>query len=173
MRVAPTSLTEADPDPLVQAIVARRGGKFIELDKALLVSPPFAKGWNAFIGAVRTELEVEPRLRELAMLTVAILNGADYEFVQHSPPFLAAGGSQAQLDALKAMGEGAVESPLFDGVDRAVLVLTIQMTLQVEVDQQVIDRLKVLLPSERDLVELVGVVAAYNMVSRFLVALEV
>jgi len=173
MRVAPTSLTEADPDPLVQAIVARRGGKFIDLDKALLVSPPFAKGWNAFIGAVRTELQVEPRLRELAMLTVAILNGADYEFVQHSPPFLAAGGSQAQLGALKAMGEGAVESPLFDGVDRAVLVLTIQMTLQVEVDQKVIDRLKELLPSERDLVELVGVVAAYNMVSRFLVALEV
>ena len=173
MRVAPTTLTEADPDPLVQAIVARRGGKFIDLDKALLVSPPFARGWNAFIGAVRSELEVEPRLRELAMLTVAILNGADYEFVQHSPPFLAAGGTQAQLDALKAMGEGAVESPLFDGLDRAVLVLTIQMTLQVEVDQRVIDRLKELLPSERDLVELVGVVAAYNMVSRFLVALEV
>ncbi len=54
MRVAPTRLTEADPDPVVQAIVARRGGKFIELDKALLVSPPFARGWNAFIGAVRS-----------------------------------------------------------------------------------------------------------------------
>lgn len=173
MRVAPTSLTEADPDPLVQAIVARRGGKFIELDRALLVSPPFARGWNAFIGAVRSELTLEPRLRELAMLAVAVLNGADYEFEQHSPPFLAAGGTQAQLDALKALGAGAVGSPAFDGAEKAALELVVQMTRDVTVSAAAFAAAKAALPDERAVVELVGVCAAYNMVSRFLVALEV
>lgn len=173
MRVAPTRLTEADPDPVVQAIVARRGGKFIELDKALLVSPPFARGWNAFIGAVRSDLVLSPRLRELAMCVVAVLNGADYEFEQHSAPFLTAGGSQDQLDALKALGAAAAASPYFDGAERATLVLAIEMTRDVQVSNAAFAAAKAAVPDERALVELVGVIAAYNMVSRFLVALEI
>src|SRR6188768_2195482 len=63
---------------LLDAIRKRRGGKFINLDLALLWSEPLARGWNAHLGAVRREFEIDPRLKELAICTVARLTGADY-----------------------------------------------------------------------------------------------
>jgi alkylhydroperoxidase family enzyme len=86
-----------EPADLVDAIRARRGGRLLNLDRMLLYSPPLAAGWNAHLRAVRTQLELDPKLRELAICAVAALNGADYEFVHHAPEFLAAGGSEHQL----------------------------------------------------------------------------
>ena len=71
-----------EPADVVSAVRARRGGKLISLDRMLLHSPPLAAGWNTFLGAVRTGLLVDPKLRELAMCVVAVLNGAEYEFTQ-------------------------------------------------------------------------------------------
>ncbi len=101
MRI-PDWTPEAKPQPaeLVNAILARRGGQLINLDKALLWSEPLARGWNTYLKAVRTELPTSPRLRELAICTVALLTGALYEYHHHAPDFLAAGGTQAELDAL-------------------------------------------------------------------------
>ena len=82
----------AEPADLVAAIRARRGGHLLNLDRMLLRSPPLARGWNAYLRAVRSELTLAPRLAELAMCVVAVLNGADYEFGQHAPLFVKAGG---------------------------------------------------------------------------------
>ena len=41
---------------LIDAILARRGGKFLNLDKALLWSEPVAVGWNVYLRNVRTGL---------------------------------------------------------------------------------------------------------------------
>ena len=54
----------------------------------LLHSPALAQGWNTYLGAVRTGLSLSPRLKELAMCVVAVINGADYEFVHHAPRFV-------------------------------------------------------------------------------------
>ncbi|NCZ59114.1 MAG: carboxymuconolactone decarboxylase family protein, partial [Betaproteobacteria bacterium] len=75
----------AEPAAVVDAIRKRRGGDLLHLDRMLLHSPPFAQGWNLFLGAVRNDLSLSPKLRELAMCAVAVLNRADYEFVQHAP----------------------------------------------------------------------------------------
>ncbi|MFZ9525894.1 MAG: carboxymuconolactone decarboxylase family protein, partial [Burkholderiaceae bacterium] len=80
-----------EPADVVDAIRKRRGGELLHLDRMLLHSPAFARGWNVFLGAVRTELSLSPKLRELSMCTVAVLNGAEYEFVQHAPLFIKAG----------------------------------------------------------------------------------
>ena len=64
------------PEELVQAILARRGGTFLNLDKALLWSEPIARGWNVYLKAVRTELPTSRKLRELGICTVALLTGA-------------------------------------------------------------------------------------------------
>ena len=76
----------ADPEvqALIERIKARRGGALLDLDKALLNAPTIADGWNAFLGAVRTRCVLKGRWRELAILQVAVLNGADYEFNQHA-----------------------------------------------------------------------------------------
>lgn len=161
-----------EPAPLVEAIRARRGGRLLHLDRMLLHSPPLAQGWNAFLKAVRTELALDPRLRELAMCAVASLNGANYEFHHHAPEFLRAGGTASQVRALERPESALAREDLFDPVALAVLRLTIEMTRQVEVGDAtfaaVLDAL-----GERGTVELAGVIAVYNMVSRFLVALAV
>src|SRR5690606_30107179 len=81
----PADLTE--PRAIVAAVRARRGGTLLNLDRMLLHSPEMAAGWNAYLGAIRTQLLLSPKLRELAMCVVAVLNRADYEFGHHAPEF--------------------------------------------------------------------------------------
>ncbi len=161
------------PGDVVAAIQKRRGGHLLNLDRMLLNSPAYAVGWNAFMGAVRTGLSLDARLRELAICAVAVLNRADYELVQHAPEFLAAGGTQAQLDALQDFDAALADTGLFSDVERAALDLTRQMTCNIQVSNVCFDTLKQVLPVVQQQVELAGVIAAYNMVSRFLEALQV
>jgi alkylhydroperoxidase family enzyme len=171
VRIRPAPYTEADPNPVVQAVLARRGGQFIELDKALLHSLPFTEGWNAFIGKVRTGLKLPGLYRELAMCAVAGLNGADYELEQHGPVYLKEGGSPERLAALGRLKAGI--EPVFTPEETALLKLTVEMTRDVEVSDAAFEAARAVLGHDQELVEFVGVVAAYNMVARFLVALKV
>jgi len=166
-----------EPRALVDAIRARRGGTLLHLDRMLLHSPPLAAGWNGYLRAVRTELELPAALRELAICAVAVLNGAEYEFVQHAPEYLKAGGSAADLDALRGLaavdGATSVSGSAFEPAARAVIDLAVAMTRRVAVDTATTDAARAALGSDRQLVELVAVIATYNMVSRFLVALHI
>ncbi|MBU3631170.1 carboxymuconolactone decarboxylase family protein [Polynucleobacter sp. AP-Melu-500A-A1] len=162
----------AEPAELVAAIRKRRGGDFINLDRMLLHSVPIAEGWNHFIGAIRNNLSLDPKLRELAMCGVAVLNGAEYEFFHHAPPFKKAGGTEEQVQALRLIGQTSFLRSLFTQLENDAVDLTYQMTRNVQVDPQLMGRLQKELGST-DTVELVTVVAAYNMVSRFLIALDV
>jgi len=163
----------AEPQVLVQSIRARRGGQLLHLDRMLLHSPAFAEGWNAFLRQVRTALELSPRLRELAICTVAVLNRAEYEFHHHSPELLKAGGSPEQVTALRDPESARRDTRLFDDAERAVLAFTIEMTRDVHVRRDTFDAAQAALPNDQQLVELTGVIAAYNMVSRFLAVLEI
>jgi len=158
-----------EPADLVAAIRERRGGALLHLDRMLLHSPPLARGWNVFLGAVRTELSLDAKLRELAMCTVAVLNGADYEFAQHAPLLAEAGASAAQIAALQRPDQAVGDATLFAAPERAALALILAMTREVKVADQVMEDLRAHL-SDREVVELCAVTAVYNMVSRFLVA---
>ncbi len=167
-------LTDAQvgPPELVAAIRQRRGGDLIDLDRLLLHSPPFALGWNEFMGRVRTALSVPPLLKELAMCGVAALNGADFEMHHHAPLYLAAGATEAQLAALHRLGAepGVAADPVFDATQQAVLALVVEMTRQVQVGEATFARARAALGSDQAMFETIGVIAAYNMVSRILVA---
>lgn len=162
----------AQPAELVAAIRARRGGELLHLDRLLLYSPPLAHGWNGFMKAVRTELTLDARLREIAICVVAMLNGAEYEFHHHAPELLRAGGTQRQVDALRDPAQAAAMSGLFSAAERAVLQFAIESTRDVAVSDSAFDAVRSAL-GPRPTVELVAVIGAYNMVSRFLVALGV
>jgi alkylhydroperoxidase family enzyme len=161
-----------EPADLVAAIRQRRGGQFINLDRMLLHSAPFATGWNAFLGEVRNGLGLDPKLRELGMCGVAILNRAEYEFIHHAPVFLSSGGTEGQVKAMRQIGSGPMPAGLFSSLEEDAIELTVQMTRSIEVDPALMKRLQSSLGNSQ-LVELVGVIATYNMVSRFLVALQV
>jgi alkylhydroperoxidase family enzyme len=171
-----TPTLKAQPEELVQAITQRRGGKLINLDLALLWSEPLARGWNVYLKAVRTELPTSRKLRELGICTVALLTGADYEYHHHAPDFLAAGGTQAELDALKATLADNPRAPALSTVLGAVESLVIQYAAQMTLDVKVSDEVFAALRKHFDttqIVELTSAIATYNMVARFLVALGV
>lgn len=171
-----TPSLKPQPQTLVDAILARRGGALLNLDKALLWSEPVARGWNVFLKAIRSELPTDRRLRELGICTVALLTGADYEFHHHAPDFLAAGGTQAQLDALQrhlhANPRGRTTETALDALDQLVIQYATQMTLDVKVSDSVFAALRDQLDTTQ-IVELTSAIATYNMVARLLVALQI
>ena len=162
------------PDDLVKAILERRGGEFLNLDRALLWSEPLARGWNVYLKAVRTQLGASRQLRELGICTVALITGARYEYLHHAPDYLAAGGSQASLDALHAHVQSGedVPGPPLAGDEALVVHYAAQMTRQVHIDDAVMVRMKARFDTTQ-LVEITAAIATYNMVARFLVALGV
>jgi len=171
-RIPSITDAQAGDTPLVAAIRKRRGGGLLNLDRQLLHSPAFAQGWNALLGAVRTELAVDPKLRELAMCVVAVMNAAEYEYIHHAPEFVKAGGTEEQIAAVKRMESVPIDAALFGELENATIALAMQMTRIIEVEDTTFATLQRHLGSQQT-VELVGVVAAYNMVSRFLIALGI
>lgn len=152
--------------PLVQRIEAQRG-KILNLYRMLLHSPPVAEGWLAFLTAIRQQCTLSGRIRELVILRIAVLNGADYEFRQHIPFALKEGITQAEINALRQD-----RTRDFPSVEQSVVAYTDAMTRDVHVPESVFEAVKAHF-DERELVELTATVAAYNLVSRFLEALQV
>ncbi len=153
--------------PLEARIRAARGA-ISPLYRVLLNSAPLVEGWEALLTAIRQKTSVPPGLRELVILRVAVLNGAAYEFEAHVPHARRAGVSEEKMAAVREPG---MELP-FDATERIVLRLTDAMTRDIEVPDALYRELESRFgPAE--LVELVATVAAYNMVSRFLVALRI
>ncbi len=164
------------PQELVDAILKRRGGTLLNLDKALLWSEPLARAWNVYMGAVRTGLPTSRKLRELGICTVALLTGAAYEYHHHAPDFLAAGGLESELDALKrcvaADARKDASDPALGPLEQLVVRYAAQMTVDIRVEQTVIDGLRQHLDIT-ELVELTSAIASYNMAARFLIALGI
>ncbi|MCJ1479015.1 hypothetical protein MMC13_007699 [Lambiella insularis] len=153
---------------IIARIRARRGSRGLsELDRTLLHAPPIADGWNSFLGAVRTQTSLPADLREIAICRVAVLNEAWFEWKHHAPVAREAGVSEAALEGLRTgRMEGLGER------QAAVVEYTDAMTRGVRVPEGVFERLRGVL-GERGVVEMTATVAAYNCVSRFLVALDV
>jgi alkylhydroperoxidase family enzyme len=152
---------------LTAQIIAERG-KLHNLYRMLLNSPPVAQGWLNFLTAIRQKCVLSGRVRELSILRIAVINKAPYEFDSHIPFALKEGLTQGQIDAL-----GNWEaSDLFDGKDRAVLAYTDAMTRDVHVTDAVFAPVGRYFDA-REVTELTATIAAYNLVSRFLEALEI
>jgi alkylhydroperoxidase family enzyme len=152
---------------LTTRIVAERG-KLHNLYRMLLNSPPVAQGWLAFLTAIRQQCVLAGRVRELAILRIAVINKAPYEFDSHIPFALKEGVTQAQIDALGNWQQ----SDAFDEVQRAVLAYTDAMTREVHVSDAVFAPIARHFDA-REVTELTATIGAYNLVSRFLEALEV
>lgn len=152
----------------VEARILAERGRISLLYQVLLNSPSIAGGWESMLTAVRNRTGVPADLREMIILRVAVLNEAAFEFDAHVPHALQAGFPQRKIDALRApVPEGG-----FTEDERLLLALTDRMTRDVKVPSELMDRLNARFDA-RAVVELVATVAAYNMVSRFLVALNI
>jgi alkylhydroperoxidase family enzyme len=172
LEALPESISE--PKELVAAFRSRRpDGQLNEVDRIVLHAPAFARGWNEIARAVRNDLSLDSKLRELVICAVGHLNGATYEVAKHGPEFLAAGGSPEQLEALNNIDAALENGELFDIDQRAALKLALEMTRDVIVNDETFEDARKCLGSSKKVVELVGCISMYNMVARLLVALKV
>lgn len=172
-RIPYTPADISEPAELVAAIRARRGGALLDVERMMLHSPALAAAWSGFFSHIKSNTQISARLRELVACTVGIVNGAAYQLEQHGPMFLAAGGTPAQLAALGDPDRAAMDEVHFDETERAVIRIALEMTRTVRISDETFAQARAALRTQPALVELIGVVAAYNLVSRFLVALEI
>ncbi|WP_426191362.1 carboxymuconolactone decarboxylase family protein [Massilia sp. DWR3-1-1] len=152
----------------IEARIMAQRGRVSLLYQVLLNSAAIVSGWESMLSAVRLQTGVPGPLRELIILRVAVLNDAPFEYEAHAPIALREGVSAQKIAALSAVAI----AELFDPEEALVLALTDAMTRDVAVPDALMEGLKQRY-DDQQLVELVATVAAYNMVSRFLVALQI
>ncbi len=150
-------------------IMAERG-RISPLYGVLLNSPPIAHGWEQMLSAVRNRNSIPAGLRELVILRVAVLNRAPYEFDAHVPHALAAGVSAEAVEASRSVPLAA-DAP-FTEAQRVALRLADAMTRDIDVPDALYAEVRQHFDVQGQ-IDLVATVAAYNMVSRFLVALQI
>ncbi len=154
----------------LEAQIQGARGRISLLYQVLLNSPPVAHGWEQMLSSIRNHNSLSAGLREMLILRVAVTNRAPYEFDAHVPHALAGGVSQATIDALRSpnLPTDANLSP----AEAVALEYADTMTRDVEVPDELFARVQAHFQGQR-LVDLTATVAAYNMVSRFLVALRI
>jgi AhpD family alkylhydroperoxidase len=166
-RLPYADLNHPEAAPLVSKIIAERGS-VLHLYQMLLHSPAVASGWLNYLTAIRHLCTLKGSMREMVIMRVAQLNGAPYEADQHGPIALKEGMTQVQLDELDQWET----STQFSDEQRAVLAYADAMTRQIHVPKEVFAEVKGYF-EPKQLVELTATIAAYNMVSRFLEALDI
>jgi 4-carboxymuconolactone decarboxylase len=152
----------------LEATIAAQRGRVSPLYQVLLNSPPMAHGWEQLLTAVRNENTLPADLRELVIIRVAVLNRATYEYEAHVPIALKAGATEEKIAALRdpeQLGGGLNE------LEQTLMILTDTMTRNIEVPASLYEKVRSQL-NERQIVDVMVTIGAYNMVSRFLVALE-
>ena len=119
--------------------------------------------------SILTEQQLSARLRELAILRVARLSRAEYEWVQHVPIAQMTGVSDEQIAALERDDTTAA---CFDPVDRVVL----QATDEIVRDGGPLDATFAALSahfSHREIVELVVAVGFYMVMARLMISTRI
>lgn len=170
----PPTSTSTEADILARVQARRAPNALLPLDRALLHSFPVADGWNAFIGAIRTRTSLSTVIRELAICRVAVINGAWFEWEQHAPLLREGGLSEEGIRLIRDSGADLTEDVggILSRDQIAALKYTDAMTKTVTVPDGVFHEVKECF-EDREVVEITATVAAYNCVSRFLVALDV
>ena len=112
-------------------------------------------------GAILGEGELDPRRRELAILRVAAVTGAEYEWVQHEA---IARGIGAGEDQVAAVRRGELDAPCFDDDDRLVLAFAEELLADDGASEGTVAAARERL-SPREILELILAVGYYRMLA--------
>ncbi|MGO9443755.1 MAG: carboxymuconolactone decarboxylase family protein, partial [Thiobacillaceae bacterium] len=134
--------------------------------RAIANVPNLLRAYMSLSNELRFGTRLDPRLRELAIVTVGWITNIEHEFTAHSKMALAVGVRQEQLDGLGAYDS----SPSFNAHERAVIRFALASTQDVSVSDEIYDQLRQLF-DDALIVELVMEVSFYNLVVRVLGAL--
>jgi uncharacterized peroxidase-related enzyme len=160
-------LSEADRD-IFDRLIEERKNPVGNIFRMLAHTPKLLRRFLALGGELRNGTELDPKLRELALMTVGRLTEAEYEFTHHWNLARNVGVSREQLEHLAEFET----SSLFNDQERIVMRYALEATQNVKVTDATFEALRKSLDTRR-LMELVQNVAFYNMVVRVLVPLGV
>ena len=121
-----------------------------------------------FSDGLRNRTKLDPRYRELAILTVGRLTQCEYEYVHHQAFAKRVGVRPEQVER-QAEWE---TDPAFNDQERAVIRYATEVTQQVRVSDATFQALGDFLDDEQ-IVELTLNTGFYNMVVRFLLPMQV
>ena len=156
-------LPEADRD-IWDNFVKSRGTEPGHIHRTVANAPNLLRRFVGLADELRNGTTLDPKLRELALMTVGRITGADYEFVHHWNMSLRIGVKREQLEALAEFAT----SPHFNSNERAVMRYAAEATENVEVSDATFEALRGFLDN-RGIIELVMNVAFYNAVARVIV----
>ncbi len=122
----------------------------------------------AFTGEMKNGAKIEQRLRELAIVTVGLTSGAQYEFEHHWNSALKAGVRRAQLEQLADFET----SPEFDAAERAVIRYAREATLNPQVPDEIWNDLRAHFEL-REAMDIMMAAAWYNGVVRMLLPMQI
>jgi alkylhydroperoxidase family enzyme len=122
------------------------------------------KGFVRMGNALLYRCELDPVLRELAIIRVGRLSRAAYEVFQHERIGREAGVGEEKIAALR---DATVESPAFTDNDKAVLRFTDDVVRNVRASDRTLKAVQAFL-SPGAVVELTLTIGYYMMVCRFL-----
>ncbi|KAG5342948.1 putative glycosidase C21B10.07 [Termitomyces sp. T112] len=163
-------------DPIADAIRARRAnGTLLALDGVLLNAPLIASTWNSLFGVIRGNTTIPGNMRELAILRIATLNNASYEWFQHESVGRSEGLTTEQLRVIRltpVLKDTTETNSILGPLLSAMMTFTDWSTTTARVPDHVFAELRKFL-NDQQLVEATATVAGYNFVSRFLLALDV
>lgn len=114
--------------------------------------------------ALLAAAQLDDRLRELAIIHVAGLSGAEYEWIQHVAIGKAVGVTDEQVAALE---RGDIGATCFDDTDRLVLAFTTEVVRDVSPSDATFTRAAETL-SPREIVELVLTIGFYMTLARLM-----
>lgn len=113
-------------------------------------------------GAILAKTQLDPKLRELALLHAVKLEGGEYEYVQHVPVALNLGATQAQIDAIE---KGDDNAACFSASEKAALKLTREVVVRVRALPETLAEARKHY-SDREIVELIVMAGFYIMLAR-------
>ena len=119
--------------------------------------------------SILTQYELDAALRELVILSVARLTGAEYEWVQHVAIGQAVGVTSEQIIALE---RGDADAACFDDRERLVLRAATELVEGASTTRPTLDALKAGF-SDREIVELVLAAGYHRMLATLMNSVEI
>jgi uncharacterized peroxidase-related enzyme len=146
----------------------RQRGAVGNIFRVVAHSPLLLRRMLYFSDGLRNRTRLDPRLRELAIMTVGRLTECEYEYVHHQALARRIGVRPEQVERLAAWES----DPAFNEQERAVIRYATEVTQRVRVSDATFDALRSFLDEEQ-IVELTLNTGFYNMVVRFLLPMQV
>ena len=140
------TVSEPHFQDFISKLLRSRGARGLSpFDRALLHSPPLARGFLQFFTAVRGNSTLPDDVKELAICRVGALNRAAFEWMHHAPLLREAGVSEEGLDTVRTWETGKLGKDGKGGLSErlwAVMLYADAMTKEVQVSDETFNRVK-------------------------------